>query len=161
MALSATERMRNWRANNPGRAKLQWRKDALKKYYKDPAKDAARKAAHRKAYPEQYKEKMHTYYLANKEKWKYPGKKSRLKLKLDVLIAYGGHCACCGENQYEFLSLDHKNNDGAAHRRTLKTRSEGVYRQVRQQGYPEGFQVLCMNCNFAKGMHGACPHGNS
>ena len=153
--------MRDWRADNPERARIQWRKDALKKYYKDPAKDNARKIAYRKANLDVCRSRERAYYEANKDKWRVSGRKSRLALRLDVLIAYGGHCACCGENQYEFLSLDHMNNDGAAHRRTLKTRCEGVYRQLRQQGYPEGYQVLCMNCNFAKGMHGACPHGNS
>lgn len=24
--------------------------------------------------------------------------------------------------------------------------------------YPEGFQILCMNCNWGKGIYGECPH---
>ena len=28
----------------------------------------------------------------------------------------------------------------------------------RKNNYPEGFQVLCSNCNFAKGKYGSCPH---
>lgn len=26
--------------------------------------------------------------------------------------------------------------------------------------FPEGFRVLCFNCNNSLGMHGYCPHGN-
>jgi len=26
--------------------------------------------------------------------------------------------------------------------------------------FPKGFQILCWNCNFAKGMLGKCPHQN-
>lgn len=103
----------------------------------------------------------HKYYLDNKAKWYSAVRRERINLRLDVLIAYGGHCTCCGENRYEFLTLDHINGGGAAHKRNLKTRSEGVYRQVRREGYPPSFQVLCINCNFAKGMYGACPHVNT
>jgi hypothetical protein len=27
-----------------------------------------------------------------------------------------------------------------------------------QHNFPTGFQILCMNCNFAKGKLGTCPH---
>ena len=40
------------------------------------------------------------------------------KLRAQVIAAYGGACACCGENAPEFLQVDHINNDGAEHRRT-------------------------------------------
>jgi len=80
-------------------------------------------------------------------------------LKLDVFTHYSGgtpKCACCGSTYTEFLTLDHINGDGAQHRRELKGRR--VYRWVKAHDYPSGFQVLCMNCNFAKGMFGFCPH---
>jgi hypothetical protein len=56
----------------------------------------------------------------------------------------------------EFLSIDHVNGGGGEHRRKLKTTS--MYHWLRRQGYPSGFAVLCMNCNFAKGHFGECPH---
>lgn len=28
----------------------------------------------------------------------------------------------------------------------------------RKNNYPKGFQVLCHNCNLAKGFYGKCPH---
>jgi len=78
-----------------------------------------------------------------------------------VLEAYGGkRCACCGETEPTFLSLDHVNNDGAKHKRDNKLRtSTQLYAMLIRQGYPKGFQVLCMNCQWGKRNNkGVCPH---
>lgn len=87
-------------------------------------------------------------------------KQLRYNLRDQVLAAYGGKCACCGETRPEFLAVDHVNEDGAAHRRIL--RSQGVYNiypWLRRNGFPkEGFQLLCHNCNHAKHVYGVCPH---
>lgn len=78
-------------------------------------------------------------------------------LKLEVFSYYGGaSCNCCGEKLIEFLSVDHKENNGAEHRRELKNGS--LYRWLKKNNYPKGYQVLCMNCNFSKGRFGYCPH---
>lgn len=88
-------------------------------------------------------------------------------LRREVLNAYGGmKCACCGETEETFLSLDHVNNDGAEHRRVLsgKTERSGgittqLYNWLKRNNYPSGFQVLCMNCNFSKARNGGvCAH---
>ena len=42
------------------------------------------------------------------------------KTKKTVLNAYGNKCQCCGETEPWFLTIDHKNNDGAAGRRVGK-----------------------------------------
>lgn len=86
------------------------------------------------------------------------------KLKIEVFSAYGGcECACCGEKRLEFLTIDHVNNDGAAHRRKLFGESRQIggarfYRVLKRQGFPVGFRVLCFNCNIARGFYGQCPH---
>jgi hypothetical protein len=82
------------------------------------------------------------------------------RLRVEVFGAYGDRCTCCGETDPAFLTLDHVNNDGAAHRRALGTNSgHAVYRWLRDRGFPqEGFQLLCWNCNHAKYAHGVCPH---
>lgn len=84
---------------------------------------------------------------------------SRMKAKTEVFAYYGNKCACCGETEPSFLTIDHVDNNGA------KMRKKGVYRcgysiysWLRRNNYPEGFQLLCMNCNFAKGHFGFCPH---
>jgi hypothetical protein len=45
-------------------------------------------------------------------------KRWRIGIREDVIAAYGGRCACCGEFERDFLTLDHVNNDGAEHRRS-------------------------------------------
>ncbi len=80
-------------------------------------------------------------------------------LRLAVLQAYGGanpHCACCGEAEIRFLTLDHQNGGGRADRRAKGT--QGVLRQLRRDNFPSGLRVLCFNCNMVRGAHGMCPH---
>lgn len=81
--------------------------------------------------------------------------KRNLRDKIQAFARYGKACLCCGESNHECLTLDHKDNDGAAHRRQLK--GKPIYRWLRQNKYPSGFQVLCWNCNKAKHF-GSCPH---
>jgi hypothetical protein len=85
------------------------------------------------------------------------GKRERAQLKLDMIEALGGKCACCGESHPFFLSLDHVSNDGAMYRE--KYNEQQIYRLARREGWPKDkYQLLCMNCNFAKGHFGECPH---
>lgn len=68
-------------------------------------------------------------------------------------------CCCCGEWRIEFLSLDHKAGDGAEHRRLIgHGRGSNIYLWAIRNGFPNIFQVLCMNCNCARGFYGYCPH---
>ncbi len=39
--------------------------------------------------------------------------------------------------------------------------AELVCKKARLNGYPDGFQVLCANCNMAKDRPGGCPHGQA
>jgi hypothetical protein len=81
----------------------------------------------------------------------------RSKLKLDMLTGLGDKCACCGESHPVFLTLDHVNNDGNEHRQDKVCHQ--IMAEARQEGWPKDkYQVLCMNCNFAKGHYGVCPH---
>jgi hypothetical protein len=68
-------------------------------------------------------------------------------------------CKCCGETNIAFLTIDHVNNDGAEHRRRdPNARGGSLYYLLVRSNFPEGFQVLCMNCNCAKEWYGVCPH---
>jgi hypothetical protein len=48
------------------------------------------------------------------------------------------------------LSIDHINGGGTAHVRALGIHPSDFYQWLKDHGYPEGFQVLCMNCNWIK-----------
>jgi len=84
------------------------------------------------------------------------GKEYRAKIRNQVFDHYGWTCFCCGENHPEFLTIDHINNDGATHRKEIGTNY--IYNWLIKNNFPEGFQTLCMNCNFAKELYGVCPH---
>lgn len=98
----------------------------------------------------------------NKERWR--------EIKYEIFSHYcGGEpiCMCCGEKNMEFLSLDHINNDGAEHRRSMRLGKKGggmgsgtqLYYWIRRNKYPLLFQILCMNCNCGKAKNdGVCPH---
>ena len=79
-----------------------------------------------------------------------------------VFAAYGGYkCACCGESERLFLSIDHIDNNGAEERKSGLYSGSGYafYRWLRKSGFPPGYQVLCMNCNMGKHKNGGvCPH---
>lgn len=98
------------------------------------------------------------WYKKNKEEEKRKQKyKYRKELKLEILMHYGGSppkCACCGENHIEFLTIDHVNGREKGDKKTGGT----LQYWIKRNNFPKGFQVLCFNCNCAKGFFGECPH---
>lgn len=84
---------------------------------------------------------------------------NRLKLRLQALAACGGACVCCDETWPDFLHIDHVDGGGNEERRELGG-GDRLARVLRKLGFPPGYQVLCANCNHAKGMRRACPLGH-
>lgn len=80
------------------------------------------------------------------------------RLKSQVFEHYGGKCSCCDESQFEFLSIDHINNDGCKHRKKIKKSGTHFYKWIIDNNYPNDLQILCLNCNLSKGFYGYCPH---
>lgn len=83
------------------------------------------------------------------------------KIRQKVLDAYGNKCVCCGETFPEFLTIEHKNNDGTAHRKLIqKSAGSHFYKWLVDNNFPkEDFELNCWNCNCSKGKYGYCPHG--
>lgn len=86
------------------------------------------------------------------------GSKYRVALRREVIAAFGGACTCCHEAIFEFLTLEHLNNDGAAHRRQVGKNAQAQLLDIKKRGFPPEYTVLCFSCNLAKGIHGTCPH---
>lgn len=83
----------------------------------------------------------------------------RRATKQRILTELGGACACCGENTFEFLSIDHINGGGKKHREALDNDQARLYREILNEGCPrDKYRVLCHNCNQALGAYGFCPH---
>lgn len=82
-------------------------------------------------------------------------------LKFQVLNHYGRACECCGETCLPFLHIDHIDGSGREHRKTLEGSGTGpkLYKWLIRNGFPPGFRVLCLNCNWgARWNKGVCPH---
>jgi len=114
----------------------------------------------KKTYYQRHKEKMlersRDYYSKNKNKFK----KERFKIKLKIIQVYGGKCACCGETEPKFLTLEHSEGGGQKERIELKGKYDSIklYKFLIRKNFPKGYKILCFNCNIAKGLYGECPH---
>lgn len=119
-----------------------------KEYYQEHKKEIIKRTSlYRKSHIEQARESTRKYHL---------------KCKLECLVHYSTNppkCACCGESEIRFLSIDHINGGGTKHRRQIGIGGGAtMYLWLKKNNYPKGFQVLCYNCNMAKGFYGICPH---
>lgn len=77
-------------------------------------------------------------------------------LRNEIHTHYGGQCACCGEREPVFLAIDHI--DGIVHEGPRKMRGLELYRWLRKNKFPDGYRLLCHNCNAAVRWGRQCPH---
>lgn len=103
---------------------------------------------------EKIRQDQRRYRERNREKLAQQRRERDRLNRLEGIERYGGRCACCGESRPEFLTLDHIEGRGPGD--TL--RGPKAWTRLRRLGWPEGYQVLCFNCNCAKGIYGVCPH---
>lgn len=134
-----------WREKNRGA----WNAAGLKNYHKRMA--------------EMPQEQKQTH---RKQRAAYARERNAM-LKAEVYAGYGGYrCQCCGEAEPMFLSIDHVNNDGYTQRKNGQGSGANLYNMLymefkRTGKWPDGYQVLCMNCQHGKARnHGVCPHCN-
>jgi hypothetical protein len=106
---------------------------------------------------ERRREANRDWKRSNKARSKELNVEERRRLKIEVFSHYSDGkmcCAKCGYSDIRALALDHINNNGADERRRLFGRryyaGTTFYRWLRQHDYPEGYQVLCCNCNWIK-----------
>jgi hypothetical protein len=52
--------------------------------------------------------------------------------------------------------MDHINGGGSKHAQQIGRGK--IYRWLILNDFPEGFRVLCHNCNLSLGYYGYCPH---
>ena len=94
--------------------------------------------------------------------WRKLSKSREAKAKAHRLMrerafaGYGNKCACCGENRFEFLAIDHVNGGGHEDRKTHNTWQ--IAKRVIELNFPKEYRVLCHNCNLSIGWYGYCPH---
>lgn len=111
--------------------------------YKDPKR--------RREYLDVYNAKWRLGNVAKEYHKNYARKVRKLCIE-----HYGNKCVCCDETYYEFLTIDHINGGGGKHRKLLKGYSFPHWLQKNK--FPDGYQILCYNCNNARSIYGICPH---
>lgn len=68
-----------------------------------------------------------------------------------VLFHYSDGKMCCSNCRYDdikALTIDHLDNNEARHRKDRTWANIFIY--LERNDYPNGYQVLCMNCNWIK-----------
>ena len=90
------------------------------------------------------------YRLKNRKNLNEKNKIYRLNKKIEVYNHYcNGDVKCqkCGETNIKCLSIDHINGGGRKHRKEI---CGALTNWLIKNNYPEGFQILCINCQFIK-----------
>lgn len=115
-----------------------------------------------KKWNDEHKEQMKAYYSKyyqdHKDVILQQGKAYRDRVRQKVFDYFGNKCACCGETEPKFLTIDHINGGGNVQRKKLGKSGFVMYKWLIKNNFPDGFQLLCYNCNCAKGFFGECPH---
>jgi hypothetical protein len=131
----------------------------------NPESNAQASKRWRDKHPEKSAERLRAYRQRNKEALSIRGRQRRQNRKAEAMEAYGGKCACCGEDNLVFLTIDHIDGKGGEHRKAMQPKAQRsgggdkTYRWLKANGYPEGFQCLCFNCNSGRAINGGiCPH---
>jgi len=99
--------------------------------------------------PMTYAEKSRLFRKRHPDQARKTKEKNR-ELKKRILTYYGKNklaCVRCGFNDIRALSIDHINGRGTKHRKDL---FGGFYHWLEKNNYPDGYQTLCMNCQFIK-----------
>lgn len=91
----------------------------------------------------------------NRERWAKAvqdnAQRREQRMRDEMIAAYGGKCAQCGEADPDVLELDHVSGNGAQHREQVAgARNRSIKYWLRANNYPPGFQLLCANCHRRK-----------
>lgn len=151
---------KRWREQNPDKNReANKNQQANRNAYYWRNRDRIR--ASRKSYEEQYykehKEeilrKSREHYRVNRSNELLRRAKRKAKIKYEVLTHYSvssiPQCAYCGIKDIDVLCIDHIDNDGYKRPRNDPSRKDLCFWLYRH-GFPEGYQVLCANCNLKK-----------
>lgn len=143
MSPTPAEIQRRYRQRHPDRVRAAKRAYEQRKKEQEPTYNARRLKALRDRHSERYKNYA---------------RRNRNRIREQVITAYGGICACCGETRLEFLTIDHIHGGGTQHRKQSGLLGQKFYWWLKRQGYPKGYRVLCANCNMAEARYSGCPH---
>ena len=141
------ERNRRWEKNNPDKRQ----QSANESYHRHKERNRVRRL-----------KRAHLWYLKNKDHVVPAKRAARQKqvaeLRAQLFAHYGSKCNCCGLADTRFLSVDHV-NCGIGNKAPKKDRATiYFYKMIVAMNFPADYQILCINCNWAKGRYGVCHH---
>lgn len=125
---------------------------------KDPTHRREAQRRNRLRNPDRRKEKQDRFRAKNPDYHRTDMGRRREGNWLAAITRLGGKCACCDDDQLEFLQLDHKNGGGTAHRKKLSLgafyywAATAPLREVKAI-----LRILCANCHHAISTRGQCP----
>tara|TARA_Y100000590_G_C15462856_1_gene917155 strand:- start:56 stop:880 length:825 start_codon:yes stop_codon:yes gene_type:complete len=132
-----------------------WAEKEKENRNKDYQKHQKKRVAHQASYRQDNLEKVRKSSKQTWKKYSIRYNKQRVKfvleLKKEVLSHYSKNmsCANCNESELEFLAIDHiHGRNSVGHSRNFG--STTIYRWLKKQAFPSGYQVLCHNCNLIK-----------
>ena len=121
-------------------------------------KNSEKRRVYARKYYTNNKNKINAYKTRYRQNHPNINRKSIRKTKDKVRDMVFSHycknqvqCIRCGYSDIRALSIDHINGNGAKEREKLKINGGYMfYKWLRDNDFPEGYQVLCMNCQFIK-----------
>ena len=141
-------------------------KKSQKEYYKNNKEDCKERTKKwRDNHKEQELKRVALWWKNHPDKLREKQQRRTKKLKLLVITHYSNgsmKCCCpkCNEDNMGFLSIDHINNNGTEERKKYGNGSR-FYHWLIKNGYPEGYKVMCYNCNLGRAKNNdICPHQN-
>ncbi len=102
---------------------------------------------------EKVKAHRRAYYQTHKEQASSTAKNNRQRAKKLVFEHYSGspaRCVRCGISDLDVLCIDHINGGGTKIREDTRHWGDKLYFYLIRNNFPEGFQILCANCNQKK-----------
>lgn len=135
------------------------RREAQKRYrekHGDELRQKKKEASRiwRQKHPELSRQTARKYAETHRREKQEYANNYRIAMKQKVLTYYGGGklaCSMCGESRIDCLSIDHINAGGHRHLKEIKASSGShFYYWLIKNGFPTGYQTLCMNCQFIK-----------
>ena len=107
----------------------------------DKARDTAREGSRR-------------WREANTDEARASKLRRRTRIRAAVFDHYGWICRCCGSPDQP--TIDHVYGDGKEHRAVVGGSGSAMYRWLIRNGFPNGFQTLCVSCNTSKRNGASC-----
>lgn len=145
-------KVRNWRHNMTPEQRAA---HLAKRQQRFASKGVDEQRAYRASHPGLTAKQQYVWYHRNVERGRASQKEYRARVKEATFDHYGRSCVCCGENELVFLTLDHVS---PIYRKKRTRQGSALYVNLKRAGFPDGFQVLCFNCNAAKRTMSECPH---